>query len=146
LTVIMRSGNTQYAALPYRNRPGGLEILLITSRGSGRWIIPKGWPIAGLSPGQAAAREALEEAGITGQIGSERIGIYHYDKRLADDTDRDCNVEVFALEVVDQLDSWPEQHQRRREWLSVEEASGRVAETELRELIRNFGARLKSAK
>jgi len=142
----MPSGNTQYAALPYRKRPGGLDVLLITSRGSGRWIIPKGWPIAGLSPSHAAAREALEEAGITGRISSERIGMYRYDKRLADDTDRDCNVEVFALEVVEQLDSWPEQHQRRREWLSVEEASGRVAETELRKLIRDFGARLMSAK
>jgi 8-oxo-dGTP pyrophosphatase MutT (NUDIX family) len=142
----MPSGNTQYAALPYRNRPGGLVVLLITSRGSGRWIIPKGWPIAGLSPSQSAAREALEEAGVRGQIGSEPIGTYHYDKRLADDTDRDCNVEVFALDVVDQLDSWPEQHQRQREWLGVEEASERVAETELRALIRNFGARLTSAK
>jgi 8-oxo-dGTP pyrophosphatase MutT (NUDIX family) len=143
---MMSSGNTQYAALPYRKRPGGLDVLLITSRGSGRWIIPKGWPIAGLSPSQTAAQEALEEAGVTGRIGSERIGIYHYDKRLADDTDRDCNVEVFALEVVDQLDSWPEQHQRRREWLGIEEASERVAETELRELIRSFGARLMPAK
>ena len=143
---MMASGNTQYAALPYRQRPGGLDVLLITSRDSGRWIIPKGWPIAGLSPNQTAAREALEEAGVTGHIGSECIGIYHYDKRLADDTDRDCNVEVFALEVVDQLDSWPEQHQRQREWLGIEAASERVAETELRELIRNFGARLMSAK
>jgi 8-oxo-dGTP pyrophosphatase MutT (NUDIX family) len=142
----MPAGNTQYAALPYRNRPGGVDVLLITSRDSGRWIIPKGWPIAGLSPSQAAAREALEEAGITGQIGSERIGTYHYDKRLSDDTDRDCNVEVFALEVVEQLDTWPEQHQRRREWLSTDEAAERVAETELRALIRDFGARFMSAK
>jgi 8-oxo-dGTP pyrophosphatase MutT (NUDIX family) len=142
----MASGHTQYAALPYRNRPAGLEVLLVTSRDSGRWIIPKGWPIAGLSPSQAAAREALEEAGVTGRIGSEPIGTYRYDKRLADDTDRDCDVEVFALEVVDQLDSWPEQHQRQREWLGIEEASERVAETELRALIRNFGARPPSAK
>ena len=142
----MASGHTQYAALPYRQRPDGLDVLLITSRDSGRWIIPKGWPIAGLSPSQTAAREALEEAGVTGQIGSECIGIYRYDKRLADATDRDCNVEVFALEVVDQLDSWPEQHQRRREWLGIEAAAERVAETELRELIRNFGARLMPAK
>ncbi len=138
----MSSGNTQYAALPYRRRPGGLEVLLITSRGSGRWIIPKGWPIVGLSPSQAAAREALEEAGITGRIGSERIGIYRYDKRLADDTSQTCVVEVFALEVDDQLDSWPEQHQRRREWLGLEEASERLAETELRALIKDWGRRL----
>jgi len=141
----MASGNLQYAALPYRKRRGGLDILLITSRDSGRWIIPKGWPIAGLSPGQAAAREALEEAGVTGPIGSERIGTYRYDKRLADDTSQDCIVEVFALEVAGELDAWPEQHQRRREWLGIEEASARVAETELRELMRDFAA-LMSAK
>jgi 8-oxo-dGTP pyrophosphatase MutT (NUDIX family) len=142
----MPSGNTQYAALPYRRRPGGLEVLLITSRDSGRWIIPKGWPISGLSPGQTAAREALEEAGITGQIGSECIGAYRYDKRLADDTSQNCVVEVFALEVADLLDSWPEQHQRRREWLGLEEASERIAESELRALIKAWGARLISAK
>jgi len=141
-----RTGNTQYAALPYRNGAGGLEILLITSRGTGRWIIPKGWPIAGLTSSQSAAREALEEAGVTGRVSSESIGVYRYDKRLADDTERDCNVEVFALEVVDELASWPEQHQRRREWLGIEAAAERVAETELRELIRNFGARLMPAK
>src|SRR5258708_34598572 len=115
----MPSGNIQYAALPYRKHSGGLDVLLITSRNTGRWIIPKGWPIAGLSPSQTAAREALEEAGVTGPISSERIGTYHYDKRLADDTSRHCDVEVFALEVADQRDSWPEQHQRRREWLGI---------------------------
>ena len=142
----MASGNIQYAALPYRKRPDGLDVLLITSRDSGRWIIPKGWPIKGLSANQTAAREALEEAGVMGRIGGEQIGGYHYDKRLADGTNTHCDVEVFALEVVDQLDSWPEQHQRRREWLGIEEASERIAETELRALIRNFGARLISAK
>ena len=138
----MSSGNIQYAALPYRKRADGFDVLLITSRDTGRWIIPKGWPIVGLSPSQTAAREALEEAGITGRIGSERIGTYHYDKGRADDTSTRCEVDVFALEVVDQLDSWPEQHQRRREWLGLEEASERVAETELRALIRNLAARL----
>jgi len=141
-----RTGNTQYAALPYRNGAGGLEILLITSRGTGRWIIPKGWPIAGLTSSQSAAREALEEAGVTGRVSSESIGVYRYDKRLADDTERDCNVEVFALEVVDELASWPEQHQRRREWIGVEEASARIAEIELRELMRDWGTRLASGK
>ena len=138
----MPSGHSQYGALPYRKRQGDLEVLLVTSRDSGRWIIPKGWPIKGLSANQTAAREALEEAGVTGKIGSECIGAYHYDKQLAEHTSRRCDVEVFLLEVVDQLDSWPEQHQRRREWLSVEEASKRVAETELRVLIRNLGVQL----
>jgi 8-oxo-dGTP pyrophosphatase MutT (NUDIX family) len=137
-----RRGNTQYGALPYRVGPGGLEILLITSRGSGRWIIPKGWPIAGLSPGQSAAREAYEEAGVTGNISAESIGAYGYDKRLADDTSQYCDVEVFALDVVAQRDRWPERHERQREWLSVEQAIERVSEADVRPLIRKLQERL----
>lgn len=133
-----RSGSTQYAALPYRIGSAGPEILLITSRDSGRWIIPKGWPIAGLTASQSAAREALEEAGVTGTIGAKSIGHYRYDKRLADNTTKLCTVEVFPLKVARQRDTWPEQHQRRREWLRVEEASERISETELRPLIRTW--------
>jgi len=137
-----RSGNTQYAALPYRIGRAGPEILLITSRDSGRWIIPKGWPIAGMTASQSAAREALEEAGVTGRIGAKSIGRYSYDKRLADNTTRLCTVEVFPLKVSKQRDAWPEQHQRRREWLRVEEAWERVSEIELRPLIRTWRKRL----
>ncbi len=134
----VRNGTTQYGALPYRMSRGGLEILLITSRDTGRWIIPKGWPIAGLTASEAAAREALEEAGIRGTISADSMGLYHYDKRLKDDTIRHCQAEVFAMAVVEQLDSWPEQHQRRREWLGIEQAIERVAEAELRVLMRKL--------
>ncbi len=136
-----RSGNSQYAALPYRKSASGLEILLITSRGSGRWIIPKGWPIAGLTASQSAAREALEEAGVKGNVGSESIGSYPYDKQLADDTSCLCEVEVFVLEVVDELDRWPEQHERQRKWLGVEQAAEQVAEAELGVMIREWARR-----
>jgi len=138
----LRRGNTQYAALPYRRGADGLEILLITSRGTGRWIIPKGWPIAGLSPGQSAAREAYEEAGVTGNIGAESLGTYGYDKRLADDTSQYCDVEVFALEVTEQRDKWPERHERQREWLSIEQAIERISEAEVRPLIRTLREQL----
>lgn len=141
-----RSGNTQYAALPYRIGSAGPEILLITSRDSGRWIIPKGWPIAGLTASQSAAREALEEAGVTGEIGVKSIGRYRYDKRLPDNTTKLCTVEVFPLKVTRQRNTWPEQHQRRREWLRVEEASELVSETGLRPLIRTWRKRLVSGK
>jgi 8-oxo-dGTP pyrophosphatase MutT (NUDIX family) len=139
-----RLRNRQYAALPYRIGPDGLEILLITSRGSGRWIIPKGWPIAGLTASQSAAREAFEEAGVNGNVSADSIGTYGYDKRLADDANQYCDVEVFALEVVEQRDTWPEQHERRREWLGVDEAIERVSEADVRPLIQKLRERLKS--
>ena len=141
-----RTGNTQYAALPYRIGGDGLQILLITSRDSGRWIIPKGWPIAGLSPSQSAAREALEEAGVTGRTSDASIGCYPYDKRLSGDAVRTCEVEVFALEVTEERDAWPEQHQRRRQWLSVDEAAAQVNEAELGVMIREWAKRRAPAK
>lgn len=137
-----RSGTTQYGALPYRMGRGGLEILLVTSRDRGRWIVPKGWPIDGLSPSETAAREAMEEAGVTGHISPDSMGGYRYDKRLKDDTIRHCAAEVFAMEVTEQRDSWPEQHQRRREWFDIEQAIERVAEPELRELMRRLREQL----
>jgi 8-oxo-dGTP pyrophosphatase MutT (NUDIX family) len=122
----VRTGNIQYGALPYRMSGNGLEILLITSRDRGRWIIPKGWPIAGLTSSQAAAREAWEEAGIKGHVNADSMGAYRYDKRLKDETIRHCAAEVFAMEVVEQRHTWPEQHERRREWFGVEQAIERV--------------------
>ncbi|AMN39324.1 NUDIX hydrolase [Rhodoplanes sp. Z2-YC6860] len=142
----VRTGNTQYGALPYRVSGDGLQILLITSRDSGRWIIPKGWPIAGLSPSNSAAREALEEAGVTGNISTDSIGTYSYDKRLANDATRSCDVAVFALEVTEQHDTWPEQHQRRREWLGVEEAGQRISEAEVRPLMEKLREQLATRK
>ncbi|MEN9850080.1 MAG: hypothetical protein RL128_243, partial [Pseudomonadota bacterium] len=59
---------TQYGALCWRMHRGKVEVLLITSRDTGRWVIPKGWPIDGLAPAQTAAREAWEEAGVEGDI------------------------------------------------------------------------------
>src|SRR5690606_4821481 len=73
----------QYAALPWRvGRHGGIEILLVTSRQRGRWIVPKGWQATGLSPSRSAAREAFEEAGVIGPIGPDPIGSYRYAKLL----------------------------------------------------------------
>jgi 8-oxo-dGTP pyrophosphatase MutT (NUDIX family) len=140
-----RTGTTQYAALPYRIGRSGLQILLITSRDSGRWIIPKGWPIAGLTPSESAAREAWEEAGIRGNVSTDSIGTYGYEKRLADDTTRTCDVEVFALEVTEERDAWPEQHQRQRQWLSVEDAGQRISEAKVRPLMESLRERARPA-
>jgi len=128
----------QYAALPYRLGET-MEILLVTSRETQRWIIPKGWPIKGKKPYAAAAREALEEAGISGKVGKSPIGAYHYPKRLKNGAVLDCTVEVFEMEVLKQRKRWPEQHQRTARWFTIEEAAAAVEEPELQALIEDFG-------
>jgi 8-oxo-dGTP pyrophosphatase MutT (NUDIX family) len=125
----------QFAALPYRVQDGEPEVMLITSRETGRWIIPKGWPLKRLAPRAVAAREAYEEAGLVGSIGKRSIGMYHYEKRLSPDLSIDCEVRVFLLEVEEEFANWPEQADRGRCWLSPAQAALRVAEPELRHLL-----------
>ena len=129
----------QYAALPWRYSGGSREVLLISSRDTGRWVIPKGWPIKGLSPAETAAREAYEEAGLGGQISSKPIGEFEYAKRLNDGTTLPCRVEVYALERMIQHRDWPEQGQRTCQWFSVPEAAEAVQEPELKQIIRKLG-------
>ena len=132
-------GQMQYAALPFRRRADAtLEVLLITSRDTGRWLIPKGWPVPGMSPQKSAAVEAREEGGIVGRIGDAAMGRYHYDKRLPDGSAIPCAVDVFVLEVERQMRSWPERTERRTQWFAVEEAAASVQEPELRTLIRGL--------
>ena len=114
--------------------------MLVTSRGRGRWIIPKGWPMARLAAHEAAAREAIEEAGIVGRVRARPIGNYRYAKRRGAASDLDCEVTVFALKVLKQLTEWPEQHQRRTRWFRLREAAKAVKEPELAALIRKTPA------
>ncbi len=131
-------GDTQYAALPWRRDPAGaVEVLLVTSRGTGRWVIPKGWPIEGLTPARSAAQEAFEEAGLRGEIGSAPLGVYSYDKVGRRQTRR-LTVEVFPLAVSDELADWPERDQRTRAWVSPAEAAARVHEPELQAILAAF--------
>lgn len=127
----------QYAALPWRQAPS-LEILLITSRETRRWVIPKGWPMPEKSPAESAAQEAYEEAGIRGQIEAQAIGHYGYSKRQRGGAKKRFRVDVFAMEVAEVLDLWPEAHERARHWLSPAEAAIRVDEPGLAVLIRTF--------
>lgn len=131
------SPQQQYAALPWR-RAAGLEILLITSRETGRWVIPKGWPMAGHSAAESAAQEAYEEAGVRGRLAAEPLGHYDYRKRLRGGGRKPFRVEVFALEVSEILDLWPEAHQRRRQWVSPQEAAELVHEPQLAALMLAF--------
>jgi 8-oxo-dGTP pyrophosphatase MutT (NUDIX family) len=127
----------QYAALPWR-KAQGFEILLITSRETRRWIIPKGWPMPGKSAAESAAQEAYEEAGIRGQMAAQAIGHYGYSKRLRGSANKRFRVDVFAMEVTEVLDQWPEAHERARQWLSPADAAAHVDEPELAALIRTF--------
>ncbi len=130
----------QYAALPYRLEGGRAQIMLITSRRTRRWIIPKGWPMNGLKPQEAAAVEAAEEAGILGQIASRPIGSYRYLKRLKTEQTRAIQVIVFPLRVDAHAEIFKEQGQRSTRWFSYQQAANLVAEPSLRRLIREFGA------
>jgi 8-oxo-dGTP pyrophosphatase MutT (NUDIX family) len=134
----------QYAALPWRSA-AGLEILLVSSRDTKRWIIPKGWPIEGLSAHAAAAREAFEEAGVTGEVEPAAVGHFHYLKRQKDGTARTCLVQVYALKVEAQETVWPEQAERTTRWFSAAAAAEAVEELELKVLIRGFATERKAS-
>ena len=131
---------TQYAALPYRiETDGSLSIMLITSRETRRWVIPKGWPMRGVKPHGVAAREAYEEAGVEGEIGRRGVGFFYYHKRRKDGSTVPVCVEVFPLKVSRQHDRWPEQAERTGRWVRPEEAAALVEEESLSGLIRAFG-------
>jgi 8-oxo-dGTP pyrophosphatase MutT (NUDIX family) len=127
----------QYAALPFRYEHS-LEILLISSRETHRWVIPKGWPMKGRKPHATAAREALEEAGVIGRIGKRPVGSYQYVKRLKNGAPLLCTVDVFPMMVTRQRDRWREMDQRTLQWFPAEEAAVAVEEPELQALIDDF--------
>ncbi len=135
----MARRRVQYAALPFK---GGArsrtQVMLVTSRDTGRWIIPKGWPKKRKAPYAPAAREALEEAGVIGQIGRDPIGSYSYKKRLRSGAVVACEVQVFPLEVKHQRKTWPEKGERELHWFSPTDAAKAVQEPVLREIIRTF--------
>lgn len=124
----------QFAALPLRKGKQGLEVLLVTSRETGRWIIPKGWPIAGKKPHQAAAQEALEEAGVKGTIRKKALGEFPAFKRFEEHFVL-CTIRVFVLDVKEERKTWKEQHQRKRAWFTPAQAAAMVDEPGLAALI-----------
>lgn len=132
---------TQYGVLPYRvDGEGGLEILLITSKERRRWVIPKGNPIPFFLNYESAAREAFEEAGIEGGIGTAPIGTFRYDKRRRSGASAAAIVTVYPLLVTREAASWPEKGERELRWFSPEEAAEAVEEPELKVIIMSFSA------
>jgi 8-oxo-dGTP pyrophosphatase MutT (NUDIX family) len=128
----------QVAALPWRrNAEGRVEVLMATSRDTGRWVLPKGWPHKKLSLADSAAQEAWEETGFTGIIGERALGSFSYLKGLDSGFQRRVRVHVFPLRVEMQEETWPEQGQRSLRWFEPEEAARLVHEPELSALLRN---------
>lgn len=132
------SETRQVAALPWRHGEAGVEVMMITSRETRRWVIPKGGRMVGKTDPQAAAQEAYEEAGIQGEILVNVVGHFRYDKRLKSGAVQACVVAVYPLEVLIQLGAWPEDQQRQRRWMSQAEAADSVHEPDLADLIRQF--------
>jgi 8-oxo-dGTP pyrophosphatase MutT (NUDIX family) len=128
----------QVAALCWRRTGKGIRVLLITSRDTGRWVIPKGWPMRHRTEAETAAREAFEEAGLRGDILERSIGVYTYRKVLAPGRTIPCVVRVYPLEVRELLKQYPETGQRRVKWFTPDKAARRVLEPDLRALIRDF--------
>jgi 8-oxo-dGTP pyrophosphatase MutT (NUDIX family) len=128
---------TQYGVLPVRRgADGGFEVLLITSRETRRWVVPRGNPIAGKSPAESAAQEAFEEAGILGEVELEAIGLYSYEKRRRLGRVVPAVVHLFRMNVAEERDDWPEKGQRERRWFAAGEAAASVHEADLAQLIR----------
>ena len=129
----------QYAALPSRQVGGEVEIMLVSSRDTRRWIIPKGWPMKGRKPHAAAQIEAHEEAGLVGKIEKTKIGAFHYHKRLKNGAAILARVDVFPMQVQSQAKHWREQGQRVTQWFTYTDAAQEVLEGELKALILAFG-------
>jgi 8-oxo-dGTP pyrophosphatase MutT (NUDIX family) len=125
----------QVAALPFRPGRPEFEVLLITSRRRGRWILPKGWPEADMSPAEAALREAEEEAGVTGRIDDTPLGDWLYDKHMPEGYRIRCAVHVYPLLVRKQARDWRERGERDSVWLPLSEAARRADDRSLSKLL-----------
>ncbi len=137
---IKQGRGRQFAALPLTQKDGETMVMLVTTRETVRWVLPKGWAEKGLSGPELAAKEAYEEAGIKGEIGTRRVGSYTYFKGLPNGEELDCKVEVFPLQVTEVLADWPERGQRERKWFTFPQAAFEVDDGELVTLLLRLGA------
>ena len=128
---------TQFAALCYRIKNEKVQFCLVTSRRSGRWIVPKGWPMNGQTPMDATATEAFEEAGVRGKIEPRPIGVFSYYK-VHSKNELPCIAVVYPLKVKKVLRTWPEHKERNRKWLSRKKAAALVDDAELSQIIMRF--------
>jgi len=115
-------------------------VLLVTSRETGRWVLPKGWAEKGLTGPELAAKEAFEEAGVIGEVTAEAVGSYSYSKAMPKARSMDCRVKVFLMRVDRLLKNWPEHKQRRRKWFTLPQAAMAVDDGELVTLLLRLAA------
>lgn len=145
--LVLRAGGpgaaTQAGAIPYTVVQGQVVFLLITSRGSGRWIFPKGEPIEGLEPWETATQEALEEAGVEGEVDPRPIGKYRTFKTLALRR-KIIEVEMYPLRVTRQLDDWTEKGLRHRHWAILPETKRLLSDPRLAELAMRLSQRVRA--
>jgi 8-oxo-dGTP pyrophosphatase MutT (NUDIX family) len=137
--MFRRPPKQQFGAICYRPISDGntsdIEVLLITSRDTGRWVIPKGWPMGSKKSHAVAEREAYEEAGVKGKAEKDSFGSFIYDKAMPGGLKVPCEVKVYLLRVNELLESYPEKGTRKLEWVSCEEAANRVREPQLKRLF-----------
>lgn len=133
-----RDVRTQFGALCWRVHKDEVQVALVTSRRSRRWVLPKGWPLPGATPSEAAAREAYEEAGIEGKTIDVCLGIYSYTKVIEGGPELPCVVAIFPLKVKRVLAKWPEAKDRKRKWFSTKKAATLVDSPELKRILREF--------
>lgn len=134
------SARTQIGALCWRVRKDKTEVLLITSRETGRWVIPKGWPMKNKTAVEAAEQEAWEEAGVKGKPSETCLGFYAYHKVIGPGTDVPCVVSVYPLKVKSTADDFPEAKERKRRWFTLKKAAARVDEPELKDILLGFSS------
>ncbi|MRU15070.1 NUDIX hydrolase [Roseovarius sp. A21] len=137
--LLRRPPECQVAALCVRDGQSGPEVLVVTSRGSGRWVIPKGWLMEGKTAAEAAQLEAWEEAGVkSAACDGEPIGHYSYDKRLDDGYVTPVEVQVYRMTVTETADIFPEARERNRRWISPSKAAELVDEPSLQAIFRQM--------
>lgn len=130
----------QIGALPMRKVDGRLEVCLVTTRETGRWTVPKGWPMKGISDRRAAAIEARQEAGVTGKSSKKPLGTFDYWKRRPARFDL-VRVTLYGLKVQKLLLDWKEKGQRQVRWMSLEDAATAVDDPGLEALLREMAAK-----
>jgi hypothetical protein len=127
----------QFGAVPYRSRRGAIEVLLVTSRKSKRWIVPKGWPKS--SPQHTATAEAYEESGVLGKVHQEPLGSFEYRKKVGRGRQIWCTLELFPLVVHRESKRWPEKGERVRRWFRLSDAVERVNDSKLARVVQKLG-------
>ena len=123
----------QSGVIPYRIMDGKMEVMLITSSASKRWVIPKGLIEPNMIPEDSAAKEAWEEAGVLGLVFPNLMGTYEYYKSGCT-----WQVDVFLLQVENVVENWPEAYKRKRQWVSIPKAIKRVDEPDLKLILGNL--------